>query len=76
MADEPSDKKKSAIERSRAEVYGMPVDTIIESAKAAYPPVESVPEVRLEESAWTSIEEQMANPMAVKAKRRPGAKLR
>ena len=49
----------------------MPVNTIIEQAKAAYPPVEGSPEVKQEGPVWTSIEDQMASPMGGKGKGRP-----
>lgn len=62
--------KKRQMERTRPEVYGMPVDTIIESAKKAYPPTETIPEQQPEEPIWTSIEDQMANPMGGKTQSR------
>ena len=69
LADERREKAR-AMERSRSEVYGMPVDTIIESAKEAYPPVEKSEPAKPEEPVWTSIEDQMANPMGVKTRGR------
>lgn len=76
MADNPTDKKKPAVERSRSEVYGMPVDTIIEHANAAYPPLDPPAEAKTEEPVWTSIEDQMANPMAKKGRGRSDVKKR
>lgn len=69
LAEERREKAR-AIERSRSEVYGMPVDTIIESAKKAYPPAEESPPAKPEEPVWTSIEDQMANPMGSKSRGR------
>jgi hypothetical protein len=71
LEDERREKAR-AMERSRAEVYGMPVETIIESAKQAYPPVKkSKTPPPPEEPVWTSIEDQMANPMGRK-QQKPG----
>lgn len=74
LAEERRQKARS-IERSRAEVYGMPVETIIESAKAAYPPLEK-PQTAEPEPVWTSIEDQMANPLGKKGKGRAGPRRR
>ena len=74
--EEERRQKERAMERSRSEVYGMPVDTIIESAKAAYPPAEKKPKAEPPAPVWTSIEDQMANPLAVKGKGRAGVKRR
>jgi hypothetical protein len=68
--EEERRQKARAMERSRSEVYGMPVDTIIESAKAAYPPMDEQPTAKPPEPVWSSIEDQMANPMGGKAKGR------
>ena len=70
LAEERREKAR-AMERSRSEVYGMPVDTIIESAKEAYPPAQESQPAKPEEPVWTSIEDQMANPMGGKGKGRP-----
>ncbi len=59
-------RKARAPERSRDEVYGMPVADIIESSKAAYPPVEKAAPESADGPVWTSIEDQMANPMGKK----------
>lgn len=69
LAEENREKAR-AMERSRPEVYGMPVDTIIDSAKKAYPPAEQSPSAPPEEPVWTSIEDQMANPMGSKTRGR------
>ena len=69
LADERREKAR-ALERTRPEVYGMPVDTIIESAKQAYPPKDKAPPPPSEVPVWTSIEDQMANPTG----RRSGAR--
>lgn len=74
--EEERRQKARAMERSRSEVYGMPVDTIIESAKAAYPPAETKPEAEPPAPVWTSIEDQMANPMGARGKGRTGLKRR
>jgi hypothetical protein len=74
MADRPAKKPSSApVERARSEVYGMSIETIIASANSAFPPAPSDEDAAEVEppnaSPWTSIEEQMANPM-------PGARPR
>jgi hypothetical protein len=66
--EEERRQKARGMERSRSEVYGMPVDTIIESANAAYPPIEAKPKAKPPEPVWTSIEDQMANPMGRKSR--------
>lgn len=70
LADERREKAR-AMERSRPEVYGMPVDTIIESAKEAYPPLDKTPPPSPQEPVWTSIEDQMTNPTGTKTRGRP-----
>ena len=60
--------KKRAAERTRPEVYGMPVDEIIHQAVKHYPGEESAaggqkPAPEPVPETWTSIEDQMANPV-------------